>query len=125
MTINQLQAEVMKLRTAIRNHRDSSGHDLCWYVPELWTTLPEQPETKIEVPPPCEFVENCMKYRLSLEDKSQIDKAVEKINAFLATGEGMASWKAAAAKAHQEADDMIKRTQISEETLRKRVNYRG
>lgn len=26
-------AEVKKLRNGIRKHRDSTGHDLCWYPP--------------------------------------------------------------------------------------------
>ncbi len=44
MTREQLIAEVIKLRTAIRDHRDSSGHDLCWHHPDLWRTLPERVE---------------------------------------------------------------------------------
>lgn len=67
MSVPQLQAEVKKLRAAIRVHRDASGHNLCWYVPELWNTLPEKVETKIEVPGTCEFLENCKVYRKSLD----------------------------------------------------------
>ena len=44
MTREQLIAEVIKLRTAIRDHRDASGHDLCWHHPDLWRTLPERVE---------------------------------------------------------------------------------
>ena len=33
-TSDELAAEVIRLRTAIRAHRDSSGHDLCWHHPE-------------------------------------------------------------------------------------------
>src|SRR5262249_34446929 len=36
-----LIAEVQRLRTGIRKHRDSSGHELCWHHPELWRLLPE------------------------------------------------------------------------------------
>ena len=32
--------EVKRLRTGIRAHRDSSGHDLCWHHPQLWALLP-------------------------------------------------------------------------------------
>jgi len=31
----ELIAEVKRLRTAIRENRDSSGHDLCWHHPKL------------------------------------------------------------------------------------------
>jgi|GEM_PF-136103 len=40
-----LVAEVRKLRTAIRAHRDASGHALCWFHPKLWGLLPEQRTT--------------------------------------------------------------------------------
>lgn len=69
MSVPQLQAEVRKLRAAIRVHRDSSGHNLCWYVPELWNTLPEKPAIKIEVPETCEFLNKCKEYRKSLDNK--------------------------------------------------------
>lgn len=36
MLRQQLIAEVKRLRHGIRQHRDSSGHDLCWHHPELW-----------------------------------------------------------------------------------------
>ena len=51
MTRGQLAAEVVKLRAAIRRHRDSSGHDLCWHHPELWATLPERvdPDVGLEL----------------------------------------------------------------------------
>jgi len=35
MTRDQLIAEVKKLRTGIREHRDSSEHELCWHHPAL------------------------------------------------------------------------------------------
>jgi hypothetical protein len=34
--------EIKKYRIAIRAHRDSTGHDLCWHHPGLWSLLPEQ-----------------------------------------------------------------------------------
>ena len=41
MTRETLIAEVLKLRAAIRAHRDGSGQDLCWHHPQLWGLLPE------------------------------------------------------------------------------------
>lgn len=29
------------MRAAIREHRDSIGHDLCWHHPRLWALLPD------------------------------------------------------------------------------------
>ena len=43
--------EVKRLRAGIRGHRDSSGHDLCWHHPELWTLLPERIDPAVAVPP--------------------------------------------------------------------------
>ena len=63
----ELKAEVMKLRTAIRKHRDSTGHDLCWYRPELWLLLPEKTLPTPAVPEWCEFISNCACYRKSLD----------------------------------------------------------
>ncbi len=67
MTQDQLVAEVKKLRQGIRRHRDAEGHNLCWYVPELWGLLPEKLDPKPRVPPVGEFLENCAKYRTSLD----------------------------------------------------------
>ena len=39
---NSLSAEVRKLRRGIRQHRDSSLHELCWHHPALWGLLPEK-----------------------------------------------------------------------------------
>jgi hypothetical protein len=46
----QLIAEIEKLREGIRRLRDSSGHDLCWHHPELWTLLPEKTDPVPEIP---------------------------------------------------------------------------
>ena len=67
MTREQLVVEVVKLRAAIRQHRDSSGHDLCWHHPDLWGTLPEQVGRDIAVPPWPEFLRGCVAYRQSLD----------------------------------------------------------
>ena len=33
---DQLIVEVKRLRRAIREHRDATGHDLCWHQPAMW-----------------------------------------------------------------------------------------
>lgn len=66
-TQGELVAEVLKLRYAIRQHRDSIGHNLCWFVPELWNTLPERVEVEPEVPAKEEFLSCCKVYRDSLD----------------------------------------------------------
>ena len=67
MTQKALIAEVMRLRTGIREHRDSSGHDLCWHHPQLWGLLPEPIPQDIAVPPWPKFLRGCLKYRESLD----------------------------------------------------------
>lgn len=62
-----LIAEVKRLRRGIREHRDSSGHDLCWHHPQLWGLLPERVDPEIAVPPWPKFLRGCVKYRQSLE----------------------------------------------------------
>lgn len=63
----ELIAEVRRLRQGIREHRDSSGHDLCWHHPQLWGLLPEPIDPEITVPPWPRFLRGCVKYRESLE----------------------------------------------------------
>ena len=67
MSREELIAEVKKLRTGIRAHRDSSGHDLCWHHPQLWGLLPERVEPEIAVPPWPKFMSGCVAYRRSLD----------------------------------------------------------
>lgn len=64
----QLIKEIIALRNGIREHRDSSGHQLCWHHPKLWNLLPEKTDPKIEVPAWPEFMRGCIHYRQSLED---------------------------------------------------------
>lgn len=66
MNAEDLRSEVIKLRTGIREHRDRSGHDLCWYVPELWNLLPDKIKPTPSVPPTEEFLSKCKLYRESL-----------------------------------------------------------
>jgi hypothetical protein len=67
MDRQQLAAEVLKLRHAIRRHRDATGHDLCWHHPDLWDLLPEKVEPTIAVPPWPKFMRGCIRYRSSLD----------------------------------------------------------
>jgi hypothetical protein len=62
-----LIAEVRRLRAGIREHRDSSGHDLCWHHPELWGLLPERVDPAVAVPPWPRFIRGCVAYRESLD----------------------------------------------------------
>ncbi|MDE8559431.1 hypothetical protein [Pantoea vagans] len=70
MDEGQLLQEIKRLRTAIRVHRDSSGHDLCWFHPELWSLLSEQKNAAIQVPDWPQFMKGCVLYRQSLDKKS-------------------------------------------------------
>ena len=63
----QLLAEVRKLRNAIRRHRDSSGHALCWHHPDMWALLPERTDPLPVVPDWPEFLGGCIRYRQSLD----------------------------------------------------------
>ena len=58
-----LVSEVRRLRAGIRDHRDSSGHDLCWHHPELWGLLPERIRPDVAVPPWPAFMRGCVRYR--------------------------------------------------------------
>jgi hypothetical protein len=66
MSADGLMTEVLKLRAGIRAHRDATGHNLCWYVPELWALLPDKVEPKPDVPVTEEFLRKCAEYRASL-----------------------------------------------------------
>ena len=66
----QLLLEVLKLRNAIRGHRDSSGHDLCWHHPALWALLPEKVNPSISVPEWPQFMRGCVRYRQSLDEQA-------------------------------------------------------
>jgi hypothetical protein len=67
---DQLITEAKKLRFAIREHRDSSGHDLCWHHPHLWSLLPEPIAPAIAVPAWPQFMRGCIKYRQSLDEQA-------------------------------------------------------
>ena len=78
MDRDALAAEVRKLRAAIRKHRDSSGHDLCWHHPALWSLLPEKIEPTIAVPPWPKFLRGCIHYRQSLDEQAPGARAHDK-----------------------------------------------
>jgi hypothetical protein len=59
--------EVKRLRAGIREHRDSSGHELCWHHPKLWGLLPEAADPLPSVPDWPQFLRGCLKYRESLD----------------------------------------------------------
>jgi len=65
----QLMAEVRRLRSGIREHRDSTGHELCWHHPKLWGLLPETVEPKLAVPDWPQFLRGCIRYRQSLDEQ--------------------------------------------------------
>lgn len=67
MSREQLVAEARKLRSGIRAHRDSSGHDLCWHHPALWGLLPDGDDPLPTVPDWPDFLRGCIRYRQSLD----------------------------------------------------------
>lgn len=69
-----LVAEIKRLRAGIRTHRDSSGHDLCWHHPELWSLLPEQIEPAVAVPAWPAFLRGCVAYRQALDRELPLAK---------------------------------------------------
>ena len=62
-----LIAEAKRLRAGIREHRDSSGHELCWHHPKLWGLLPERVTPQVAVPPWPKFLRGCLRYREALD----------------------------------------------------------
>ncbi len=67
MSRETLIDEVRRLRAGIRAHRDSTGHDLCWHHPQLWSLLPERIDPQLEVPDWPQFMRGCIRYRQSLD----------------------------------------------------------
>lgn len=70
MSREDLIAEVAKLRGAIRAHRDTTEHDLCWHHPALWAQLPEKSDPVPVVPEWPQFIRGCVKYRQSLDEQA-------------------------------------------------------
>jgi hypothetical protein len=70
MSHEQLIEEVRRLRRGIREHRDSTLHELCWHHPALWNLLPEKTDPVPVVPEWPQFMEGCIKYRKSLDEQA-------------------------------------------------------
>jgi hypothetical protein len=70
MSREQLISEVRSLRNGIREHRDSSEHELCWHHPALWGLLPEKTDPLPTVPDWPEFLRGCLRYRESLDSQA-------------------------------------------------------
>jgi hypothetical protein len=75
-----LIAEIKRLRNGIREHRDSSGHELCWHHPKLWGLLPEKSGLLPSVPAWPQFLRDCIKYRESLDQ--QLPNAPRSVDEF-------------------------------------------
>ena len=77
----QLLAEVLRLRKGIRDHRDSSGQELCWHHPQLWGLVPEKIDPAVAVPAWPQFLHGCVRYRESLDrelpDAPRVDTEYE------------------------------------------------
>jgi hypothetical protein len=69
MTRDDLILEVKKLRGGIREHRDGTGHELCWHHPALWGLLPERTDPVPSVPDWPQFIRGCVRYRQSLDEQ--------------------------------------------------------
>ena len=69
MSRDQLIAEAKRLRAGIRQHRDSTGDELCWHHPALWSLLPERTDPLPTVPTWPEFLRGCLRYRQSLDEQ--------------------------------------------------------
>jgi hypothetical protein len=67
---DQLIVEVKRLRRAIREHRDATGHNLCWHHPALWGLLPEKMIPAVTVPAWPQFMRGCVRYRESLDEQA-------------------------------------------------------
>jgi hypothetical protein len=64
-----LLTEAKRMRRAIRKHRDSIGHALCWHHPDMWDLLPDKLSVEITVPDWPQFMRGCIRYRSSLDEQ--------------------------------------------------------
>jgi len=76
MSRERLVEEVRRLRAGIREHRDSSGHDLCWHHPALWGLLPERSDPMPQVPSWPEFMAGCVRYRQAIDRELEANNGV-------------------------------------------------
>jgi hypothetical protein len=64
--IPDLVDEILRLRNAIRHHREQTGHQMCWENDEeLWKVLDDQTKITHAVPSWPEFMQKCVEYRKS------------------------------------------------------------
>src|SRR5262249_9230566 len=56
-----VDTEVRALRRGIRQHRDSTRHELCWHHPALWGLLPEKTDPVPVVLDWSQFIQGCVK----------------------------------------------------------------
>lgn len=70
MSRDRLVAEAKRLRRGIREHRDGTGHQLCWHHPKLWALLPDASDPVPSVPERPQFLEGCISYRRSLDEQA-------------------------------------------------------
>lgn len=69
MSHAELLAAAKAMRMAIRAHRDSTGHDLCWHHPDMWSLLPDEARSDFTVPEWPQFMRGCIRYRQSLDEQ--------------------------------------------------------
>ena len=63
LSTEQLRAEVLALRNAVRLHRDEKGNDRCWVDDaRLYGSLPERKGAVSQLPPWSEFKTNCRRF---------------------------------------------------------------
>jgi hypothetical protein len=67
MSHDELLAAAKAMRAAIRTHRDTSMHELCWHHPDMWALLPDSPPDGLIVPEWPQFMRGCTRYRESLD----------------------------------------------------------
>lgn len=68
--VANLHTRINELETAIKKHREQTGHNMCWENDEeLWSVLNDG--VKIDHTPPnwCEFMTKCAEYRASKDKK--------------------------------------------------------
>jgi hypothetical protein len=70
MSRERLIDEVKTLRAGIRAHRDADRHALCWHHPGLWGLLPEKTDPVPTIPAWPQFMEGCVRYRRSLDERA-------------------------------------------------------
>ena len=72
--VPDLVDEILKLRGAIRHHREQTGHQMCHENDEdLWKALDDDIKICHAVPSWPEFMQKCVEYRKSKDGKQQLE----------------------------------------------------